>query len=250
MGTSAVFRIDDLSVSLGQPPVEILRGISIDVMHGETLALVGKSGSGKSTLVGALSGLLHPSGGAIHRSQGRHGDLRTATVFQTAHLFPWLSAVDNVALSLRLRNHPTRIRSKSLRRRRAQEIMEVLGIAEFALRFPHELSGGQQQRVAIARAVAAEPDVLLLDEPFSALDVATRASLQEWLVEHRHDLAPTVLLVTHDLSEALYVADRIALLSSDSGSLKIWTSDVRNRDQVTHSSVRAEIERQFFAATN
>lgn len=250
MGTSAVIRIDELSVSLGQPQVEILRGISIDVIHGETLALVGKSGSGKSTLVGALSGLLNPSGGAIHQAEGRHGDLRTATVFQTAHLFPWLTAVDNVALSLRLRNHPTRIRSKSLRRRRAEEIMEVLGIGEFAHRFPHELSGGQQQRVAIARAVSAEPDVLLLDEPFSALDVATRASLQEWLVEHRHDLAPTVLLVTHDLSEALYVADRIALLSSDSGSLKIWTSDVRNRDQVTNSSVRAEIERQFFAATN
>jgi ABC-type nitrate/sulfonate/bicarbonate transport system ATPase subunit len=171
-------------------------------------------------------------------------------VFQTAQLFPWLSAVDNVALSLRLRNHPSRLRAKTSRRRRAEEIMDVLGIAEFAHRRPHELSGGQQQRVAIARAVAAEPDVLLLDEPFSALDVATRAALQEWLVEHRHDLAPTVLLVTHDLSEALYVADRIALLSSDSGSLKIWTSDVRDRDQVTHSSVRAEIESQFFASTN
>ena len=104
--------------------------------------------------------------------------------------------------------------------------------------------------MAIARAVAAEPDVLLLDEPFSALDVATRASLQEWLVDHRRDLAPTVVLVTHDLSEALYVADRIALLSSDQGALKVWSSDVRNRDQVTQSSVRLEIEKQFFAALN
>lgn len=250
MGTSAAIRIENLSVSLGQPAVDILRGVSIDVLHGETLALVGKSGSGKSTLVGVLSGLITPVGGDIVKASGRYGQLRTATVFQDANLFPWLSAVDNVALSLSLKSHPTRITSRSARRRRALEIMDLLGIAEFAHRRPHELSGGQQQRVSIARAVAAEPDVLLLDEPFSALDVATRALLQEWLVEHRHDLAPTVLLVTHDLSEALYVADRIALLSSDSNALRVWTSDVRDRDQVGISSVRAEIEQQFFAASN
>ena len=250
MGTSAAIRIENLSVSLGQPSVDILRGVSIDVLHGETLALVGKSGSGKSTLVGVLSGLIAPNGGDIHKALGRHGQLRTATVFQDANLFPWLSAVDNVALSLSLKSYPARISSRSGRRRRARDIMDVLGIAEFAHRRPHELSGGQQQRVSIARAVAAEPDVLLLDEPFSALDVATRASLQEWLVDHRHDLAPTVLLVTHDLSEALYVADRIALLSSDTSALRVWASDVSDRDEVGGSSVRAEIEQQFFAASN
>lgn len=250
MGTTAAFRLENLSISLGKEAVEVLRDISIDVLDGETLALVGKSGSGKSTLVGALSGLINPTAGDIHRAQGRHGNLRTSTVFQAAHLFPWLTAVDNVALSLRLRNHPSRITNRTKRRHRAFEILQILGIEEFADRKPHELSGGQQQRVAIARAVAAEPDVLLLDEPFSALDVATRASLQEWLVDHRRDLAPTVVLVTHDLSEALYVADRIALLSSDQGALKVWSSDVRNRDQVTQSSVRLEIEKQFFAALN
>ena len=250
MGTSAAFRLENVSICLGSPGVEILRAISVDVLNGETLALVGKSGSGKSTLVGAMSGLIQPSDGFIHRAQGQYGALRTSTVFQDAHLFPWLNAVDNVALSLRLRNHPSRMTKKSQRRARAGEIMDILGIAEFAHRRPHELSGGQQQRVAIARAVAAEPDVLLLDEPFSALDVATRASLQEWLVEHRRDLASTVVLVTHDLSEALYVADRIALLSSNKGALDVWSSDVRNRDQVTHSSVRKEIEQKFFAAAS
>ena len=250
MGTSTILRIEDLSVSLGSPAVEILRGVSLDVVSGETLALVGKSGSGKSTLIGALSGLLSPSRGEIHRSEGRHGTIRTATVFQNPNLFPWLNAVDNVGVSLRLKNHPTRLSSRSARRRRAEEILEILGISDFAHRKPHELSGGQQQRVAIARAVAAEPDVLLLDEPFSALDVATRTSMQEWVVEHRHDLAPTVLLVTHDLSEALYVADRIALLSGDNGALRMWTSDVRHREQVTHSSVKAEIEKQFFTSTH
>jgi ABC-type nitrate/sulfonate/bicarbonate transport system ATPase subunit len=249
MGTSA-FRIDNLTVSLGTPPTEILRGVSIDVVQGETLALVGKSGSGKSTLVNVLSGLIEPTNGTIESAVGRFGTLRTATVFQTANLFPWLSAIDNVALSLRLKNHPTRERKKSQRRVRALEIMKVLGIEEFADRRADELSGGQQQRVSIARAVAADPDVLLLDEPFSALDVATRASLQEWLVEHRKDLAPTVLLVTHDLSEALYVADRIALMSADPGALKVWSSDVRGRHEVTNSSVRAEIEERFFSAVS
>lgn len=250
MGTTAAFRLEDLAISLGSPAVEVLRGVSVDVLHGETLALVGKSGSGKSTLVAAMSGLITPVSGNIVRSPGRHGELRTSTVFQDAHLFPWLNAVDNVGLSLRLKNHPSRITRKHQRRERALEIMKILGFEEFANRRPDELSGGQQQRVSIARAVAAEPDVLLLDEPFSALDVATRASLQEWLVEHRRDLAPTVVLVTHDLSEALYVADRIALLSHEQGALQVWSSDVRDRNQVDDSSVRKEIERQFFSVIN
>jgi ABC-type nitrate/sulfonate/bicarbonate transport system ATPase subunit len=247
MGTPA-FRIENLSVSLGEPAVEILRAVSIDILQGETLAVVGKSGSGKSTLVNVLSGLVSSSGGVVHKAEGRFGALRTSTVFQDAHLFPWLTVEDNVALSLRLKNHPRNERSQSKRRKRALEVLSVLGIAEFAHRRPSELSGGQQQRVSIARAVTAEPDVLLLDEPFSALDVATRSSLQEWLVDHRHDLAPTVVLVTHDLSEAMYVADRIALMSDVPGALRVWSSDVSDRDQMVNSTVRAEIEQRFFAA--
>lgn len=246
MGTPA-FRLKQVSVALGDPPTDILRRISLDILHHETLALVGKSGSGKSTLVNALSGLLTPSGGIIERSTGRFGDLRTATVFQEANLFPWLTAADSVALSLRLRSHPHRVARRRDRRTRALDVMRILGIDEFADRYPHELSGGQQQRVSIARAVAAEPDVLLLDEPFSSLDVATRNGLQEWLVDHRHDLAPTVVLVTHDLSEALFVADRIALLSGDEGSLQIWSSDVRDRHELVQSSVLTEIENRIFA---
>lgn len=246
MGTPA-FRLEHVSVALGDPPTDILRRISLDIFHNETLALVGKSGSGKSTLVNALSGLLPVSHGAIERSPGRFGELRTATVFQEAHLFPWLTAVDNVAISLRLGSHPRRLPRRRDRRSKALGVMQLLGIDEFADRYPHELSGGQQQRVSIARAVAAEPDVLLLDEPFSSLDVATRNGLQEWLVDHRHDLAPTVVLVTHDLSEALFVADRIALLSGDGGSLQIWASDVQDRHELVQSSVLAEIENRIFS---
>lgn len=246
MGTPA-FRLEQVSVALGDPPTDILRRISLDIFHNETLALVGKSGSGKSTLVNALSGLLAVTDGVIERSTGRFGNLRTATVFQESHLFPWLTAADNVAISLRLRSHPQRLKRRGERRSQALGVMRLLGIDEFADRYPHELSGGQQQRVSIARAVAAEPDVLLLDEPFSSLDVATRNGLQEWLVDHRHDLAPTVVLVTHDLSEALFVADRIALLAGDGGSLQIWASDVHDRHELIQSSVLTEIESQIFS---
>ena len=246
MGTPA-FRLDGVTVALGEPPTDILRRISLDILHNETLALVGKSGSGKSTLVKALSGLLIPTHGVIERSVGRFGTLRTATVFQESNLFPWLTAADNVAVSLRLRSHPHRLARRRARRQRALSVMNLLGIEDFADRYPHELSGGQQQRVSIARAVAAEPDVLLLDEPFSSLDVATRSGLQEWLMDHRHALAPTVVLVTHDLEEALFVADRIALLTGDEGSLQIWSSDVNDRQELIQSSVLAEIENQIFS---
>lgn len=245
MGTPAI-QISNLSVALGAPAVQVLRDISLTINEGEILALVGKSGTGKSTLINAIGGLVGFAGGEIHRAQGALGELRTATVFQSPRLFPWLTALDNVALSLSYKSHPGYTKKKSTRRAIAMEVLASLEIHEYANRRPHELSGGQQQRVGIARAVTSRPDVLLLDEPFSALDVATRTSLQEWLVAHRENLAPTVVLVTHDLSEALYVADRIALLTNDSGDLPVWSSDVRHRDHIPQSAVREEIERCFF----
>lgn len=249
MGTTAL-RIDNLSVQLGTPKVDILRNVSLDVTEGEILAIVGKSGTGKSTLIAVLSGLITPSDGTIEKGAGLDGSVRTATVFQDAYLFPWLNVLDNVALSLRLKSHPRRITSRTRRRARALEILQTLELEGLADRYPEELSGGQQQRVAIARAVAAESDVLLLDEPFSALDVSTRASLQEWLVSHRSEITPTVVLVTHDLSEALYVADRIALISHEAGALDVWTSDVSERHTLADSAVKSEIEQRFFSPTH
>jgi ABC-type nitrate/sulfonate/bicarbonate transport system ATPase subunit len=126
------------------------------------------------------------------------------------------------------------------------EILERLDIADLSDRFPSELSGGQRQRVSIARAVAARPKVLLLDEPFSALDVFTRASLQDWIVSHRESLARTIILVTHDLGEALYVADRIALLNRPMNETRtevpIWSSDVADRTGISESTVLSQIE--------
>lgn len=240
MGTPAL-RLTGVSVSLGDPSVEVLSGVDLDVVDGEVLAVVGRSGAGKSTLLAVMAGLLVPSSGTVSSDlAGRRA--RTATVFQDASLYPWLDVLDNVAFSLQLSTHPNRLRSRKERRARALEILETLDIAEFARRKPRELSGGQQQRVAIARAIAADPDILLMDEPFSALDVATRSSLQEWLVEHRAALARSVVLVTHDLSEALFVGDRIALLAGTTGEVNVWTSDVVERHETSASTVRSEIE--------
>lgn len=243
--SDVAIRLRDVSIELGAERRRVLNGVDLEVRHGEVLAVVGRSGVGKSTLLRVVAGLVDVASGSIEYPQPV-GSLRTALVFQDHRLMPWLTAVDNVAFPLRLRSHPDRTRSKKDRRRIALELLERLDIADLADRFPTELSGGQRQRVSIARAVAARPKVLLFDEPFSALDVATRSSLQDWIVSHRDRLAPTIVLVTHDLTEALYVADRIALLShaNDDGrtEVPVWTSDVADRERISESSVLLEIE--------
>ncbi len=245
MGTAAL-RLTDVSVTLGDPAREILRGVDLAVSPGEVLAVVGRSGVGKSTLLSVMAGLIRPDSGLV-RSELGDGVVRTATVFQQPHLFPWLDVADNVAFPLRLKDHPRAGTRRRHRRQRAHEILEALDIAHLGTRRAAGLSGGEQQRVAIARAVAAEPDVLLLDEPFSALDVATRSSLQEWLVGHRSALGSSVVIVTHDLAEALFVGDRVALLQHGRGGVECWASDVRGRHDMVVSTVRPLIESRLVA---
>jgi sulfonate transport system ATP-binding protein len=242
-------RLRDVSVAVGHHRTVVLSNVTLDVRSDEVLAIVGRSGAGKSTLLKALAGIAEVVAGRIEYPAS--GDAqRTALVFQEPLLMPWLTVAENVAFSLRLRSHPQRLRRRHARRQVALEVLERLDIAHLAGRYPSELSGGQQQRVSIARAVAARPNVLLLDEPFSALDLATRTALQDWIVEHRASLAPTIVLVTHDLAEALYVADRIALLSpdGDATTIPMWTSDVADRWQLADSSVRTEIESHFLTS--
>ena len=190
----------------------VLDGVDLEVPHGGCVVLLGPSGSGKSTVLRLVAGLDTPDGGQVLVG-GR--DLagvaaerrRTAMVFQQSRLFPHLDVRDNVAFPLVLRHAPRRSA-----RREADRFLEFVGAADLATRRPASLSGGQEQRVALARAIAADPDVLLLDEPFSALDPGVRAQMHRLLTELRAVVEPTVLLVTHDRAEAAAVADTVAVL--------------------------------------
>lgn len=177
---------------------EVLRGIDIDVRAGEFVALLGKSGCGKSTLLRVLAGLDTEASGEIVLGRA------PSVVFQDPRLFPWRTAVDNVALGLR-GDRP---------RQRAAEVLAEVGLRGRERAWPRQLSGGQRQRVALARALVREPDLLLLDEPFSALDALTRISAQQLVQRLVEVHRPAVLMVTHDVEEALLLADRVLVMDA------------------------------------
>ncbi|GAA1058196.1 ABC transporter [Agromyces luteolus] len=190
---------------------DVLRGVDLDVEAGEIVAILGPSGCGKSTLLRIVAGLDHPTSGgvAIDEAPVRPYDVRCAVGFQEPRLLPWRSIEKNVALGLP--------RGTARRDGRAQvaRLLELVGLAEFAGHRPHEVSGGMAQRASLARALARNPEVLLLDEPFGALDALTRLKMQDLLLDVHAAEPTTVLLVTHDVDEALQLADRIVLLGSD-----------------------------------
>ncbi|MGY1712625.1 ABC transporter ATP-binding protein [Geodermatophilus sp. SYSU D00758] len=196
----------------GRPPA--LDGLDLAVPAGSCVAVLGPSGSGKSTVLRLTAGLDQPTRGSVHLDgrdlAGVPPERRgMAMVFQRPLLFPHLSVRDNVAYADRVRGVPRR-----RARGRAGEFLDLVGLAGLGDRAPRELSGGQEQRVALARALAAEPRVLLLDEPFSALDTPLREEMHELLADLRARLAPTVLLVTHDPAEAAALADTVAVLEA------------------------------------
>ncbi len=203
----------------GGPPV--LTGLSLQVQAGETVALVGRSGAGKSTCLRLVNRLLVPTGGRVN-VQGR--DVRSwdpirlrrriGYVIQDVGLFPHMTVAENVGIVPRLEGWlAARVTA------RTSELLDLVGLppSEYAARWPHELSGGQRQRVGVARALAVDPPILLMDEPFGALDPVTRADVRREFTELRRRLRTTVLLVTHDIAEALELGDRVGVL--DSGSL-------------------------------
>ena len=208
--------------------VRALDGVTMTVKLGEIVAVVGGSGCGKSTLLRLASGLDRPTQGSITLD----GALITAPheqigiVFQEPRLLPWLSVADNVGFGLQHRPREER------RRRVAAQVARV-GLADKAKVWPRELSGGQAQRAAIARALVARPEVLLLDEPFSALDAFTRADLQDHLLDVWADAKPTLVIVTHDVDEALVLADRVIVMRARPGRLyeEIATDLPRPRDR-------------------
>lgn len=192
----------------------ILRDLDLAVARGEFLVIVGESGVGKSTVLRVLIGLAQPNAGTV-RIEARPG-CRTpmALVFQDARLLPWRRVIANVAFGLEGSGL-----SKAERLAKAQAMLDLVGLGDLGQRWPHQLSGGQRQRVAIARALAVDPDVLLMDEPFSALDSFTREGLQDELQRIQAATGKTILFVTHDIDEAVTLADRVVVLAGSPGHL-------------------------------
>ncbi|MCF8133005.1 MAG: ABC transporter ATP-binding protein [Synechococcus sp. Tobar2m-G35] len=211
----------------------VLDQISFDLHSGEFLALVGSSGSGKSTLMRLIAGLERPSTGSI-RIDGqpvRGPGSDRGMVFQKYSLYPWLTAAQNVAFGMSLQGRP-----RLEIRERTAYFLEVVGLADAARRLPRGLSGGMQQRVAIARAPAAEPRVLLLDEPFGALDIQIRETMQEFLHRLWSQTGLAALLITHDLEEALLLANRVHILAPSPG--RIVRSVVVDHDRSAMGQLR------------
>jgi NitT/TauT family transport system ATP-binding protein len=203
-----------------QPEAAVLTALddlSLDVAAGEFLTLVGPSGSGKTTLLDLLAGLSRPTSGKVlvdGKEVSGPGQDR-AVVFQQYALFPWRTASANVSIGLENRGLSRKDRAAT-----ASKYLDLVGLAGFEDRYPHELSGGMKQRVAIARSLAYEPDVLLMDEPFAALDAQTREQLQDELLRIWQATGKTIVFITHGIDEAVYLGQRVAVLSARPGRLK------------------------------
>jgi NitT/TauT family transport system ATP-binding protein len=200
----------------GGATLTALRDIAFDVHHREFVSVIGPSGCGKSTLVKILAGLDYPTSGVVTVDglpvRGPGAD--RGMVFQTYTLFPWLTVEENVRFGPNMKGTP-----KLRAQRKALEWLELVGLKEFAEAYPAELSGGMKQRVAIARALANQPRILLMDEPFGALDAQTRSSMQAHLLRIWSEVNVTILFITHDLDEAIYLSDRIVVLGARPGRI-------------------------------
>lgn len=210
--------IDHVHIQLGQgrERFEALHDISFAIEPGEFVCILGPSGCGKSTLLGALAGHLQAAQGSIAvdgKPVGGPSPDR-GLVFQQHTLFPWKTVLDNVAFGLKMKGIP-----KAQRREQARELLELVGLGGFESCYPAQLSGGMQQRVEIARVLINHPRVLLMDEPFGALDAQTRLMMQELLLEVWGRIRTTVLFITHDIDEALFLADRILVMSPRPGRI-------------------------------
>jgi NitT/TauT family transport system ATP-binding protein len=219
----------------GASVLTALDDLSLDVAAGEFLTLVGPSGSGKTTLLDLLAGLSRPTSGSVlvdGKDVTGPGPDR-AVVFQQYALFPWRTASANVAIGLENAGL-----SRKQRAATASEFLNLVGLAGFEDRYPHELSGGMKQRVAIARSLAYEPDILLMDEPFAALDAQTREQLQDELLRIWKATGKTIVFITHGIDEAVYLGQRVAVLSARPGRLKEFV-DINIPDRDGGSDVRS-----------
>ena len=244
-----------VSKTFGDPadPLHALKDISFEMQRGEFVCLVGPSGSGKSTLLRLIAGLLRPTSGDIYLDDApiTAPNPRIGIVFQTSNLMPWRTVLDNVALPLELRGTP-----RAKRYEIARKHIALVALEGFEQHYPHQLSGGMQQRAAIARTLVQNPELMLLDEPFGALDALTREYLNQELLRIHQAEKVTVLMVTHAIHEAVWLADRVLVLSQRPGVLKadipITIPRPRTEDVITDprylalvKKVRSFIDRPF-----
>ncbi len=220
-----------------QGEVDALRDISFSVHRREFISVIGPSGCGKSTLIRILAGLDFPTGGRflLEGREVRGPGADRGMVFQGYTLFPWLTVKRNVMFGLEVNG-----RSGSAVEAEALQWIELVGLAKFADAYPSQLSGGMKQRVAIARALANQPAILFMDEPFGALDAQTRAQMQDYLLQIWKNVDVTILFVTHDLDEAIYLSDRILVLKANPGEIQEFIEVPVSRPRQPDQCISAE----------
>lgn len=245
-GASSEIRIRDVTMIYGTADHEVaaLDAISLDVAPGELVCLLGPSGCGKSTLLNIIAGFLAPSRGEVIAGGTRvtqPGPDR-GMVFQEYALFPWMTVRANVAFGLEMRREPKEKIAETV-----DALLAKLHLTEFAGRFPKDLSGGMRQRVAIARVLALDSPILLMDEPFGALDALTRRNLQDELLRIWTELRKTIVFVTHGIDESLYLADRIVVMTFRPGHVKAIVPVSLNRPRDVSSPEFNELKRSISA---
>lgn len=226
--------------------LNVLKGVNLHIRGGECLAIVGASGSGKTTLLRVLAGLEEADEGRVLiDGEPVHGvGTERAVIFQEPRLLPWRTVIENVAFPLEVRGL-----SRDEARRRARRYVQLVGLSDFIEAYPAQLSGGMAQRVGIARALAIQPEILLLDEPLGALDAMTKLTMQEELTRIWREEKVTMVIVTHDLEEAIYLADRVLVLPKDKGGrireIEVNLSRPRNRSESSFVKLREELLGEF-----
>ncbi len=240
--------IRDLSKSytIAGRRLSVLKGLNLDIRPGECLVIVGASGSGKTTLLRVLAGLETADGGGVEIDGRLVSGVGTdrAVIFQEPSLLPWLTVLGNVAFGLEVRGED-RARAEA----RARDCIALVGLGDFADAYPRQLSGGMAQRVGIARALTVQPEILLLDEPLGALDAMTKITMQEELARIWSEENVTMVMVTHDLEEAIYLADRVLILPKEKGrAARLIDIDLprpRVRSESRFVRYRQELLREF-----
>ena len=240
--------VRDLSKSftLNGQRLNVLRNLSLDIRGGEALAVVGPSGCGKTTLLRVLAGLETPDSGGVlidgHPVQGVGTE--RSIIFQEPRLLPWLTVLGNVAFGLDVRGTP-----RSEAEAKARYYVRLVGLGDFEGAYPRQLSGGMAQRVGIARALTVQPEILLLDEPLGALDAMTKLTMQEELARIWREENVTLILVTHDLEEAIFLADRVLVLPKEKGTvprlIEVGLPRPRDRSEAQFVNLRRQLMAEF-----